>query len=129
MQALKNVSLTIPAGMFGLLGPNGAGKSTLIRILATLQDADGGSARLGDVDVLAQKSEVRKALGYLPQDFGFDPRATPLSLLELFAILEGGGEVGSLLARVDARSRRTRVAEESRARRSAGAARGARRHR
>ena len=89
VQALQNVSLTIPAGMFGLLGPNGAGKSTLMRILATLQDADGGSARLGDIDVLEQKSEVRKVLGYLPQDFGFDPRATPLSLLGLFAILKG----------------------------------------
>jgi ABC-2 type transport system ATP-binding protein len=108
VQALKNVSLTIPAGMFGLLGPNGAGKSTLMRILATLQDADGGSARLGDVDVLTQKGEVRKVLGYLPQDFGFDPRATPLSLLGLFAILKGmsdpnerSGSVDSLLARVN----------------------------
>lgn len=89
VQALKGVSLSIPAGMFGLLGPNGAGKSTLMRILATLQDADGGSVRLGDLDVLAQKSEVRKVLGYLPQDFGFDPRATPLALLDLFAILKG----------------------------------------
>src|SRR3954470_2376082 len=94
VQALKNVSLTIPAGMFGLLGPNGAGKSTLMRILATLQDADGGSARLGELDVLAQKSEVRKVLGYLPQDFGFDPRATPLSLLGLFAMLKGMADRG-----------------------------------
>jgi ABC-type multidrug transport system ATPase subunit len=108
VQALTNVSLTIPAGMFGLLGPNGAGKSTLMRILATLQDADGGSARLGVLDVLAQKSEVRKVLGYLPQDFGFDPRSTPLALLELFAILKGMAErserrrvVDGLLAHVN----------------------------
>ena len=47
VRALDNVSLTIPAGMFGLLGPNGAGKSTLMRILATLQDADAGTATLG----------------------------------------------------------------------------------
>ena len=108
VQALKNVSLTIPAGMFGLLGPNGAGKSTLMRILATLQDADGGSARLGDLDVLTRKGEVRKVLGYLPQDFGFDPRSTPLSQLGLFAILKGmadpeerRGIVEGLLARVN----------------------------
>lgn len=108
VQALKDVSLSIPAGMFGLLGPNGAGKSTLMRILATLQDADGGSVRLGDLDLLGQRSEARKILGYLPQDFGFDPRATPLSLLDLFAILKGMERsddrrraVDALLARVN----------------------------
>jgi ABC-type multidrug transport system ATPase subunit len=109
VQALKNVSLTIPAGMFGLLGPNGAGKSTLMRILATLQDADGGSARLGELDVAAQKADLRKVLGYLPQDFGFDPRATPLSLIRLFATLKGRGNEDELLARVnlwDVRKRR-----------------------
>ena len=67
MQALKDVTLTIPVGMFGLLGPNGAGKSTLMRILATLQEPDEGSVLLGDVDVLNQKDEVRKTLGYLPE--------------------------------------------------------------
>ena len=60
VRALKNVSLTIPTGMFGLLGPNGAGKSTLMRILATLQEADEGSVTLGDIDVLADKDEVRR---------------------------------------------------------------------
>jgi len=108
VQALKSVSLSIPSGMFGLLGPNGAGKSTLMRILATLQDADGGSVRLGDLDELAQRTEARKILGYLPQDFGFDPRATPLSLLDLFAILKGMEDsddrrraVDAMLARVN----------------------------
>ncbi len=66
VQALKDVTLTIPAGMYGLLGPNGAGKSTLMRILAMLQEADGGSVQLGDLDVLNQKDEVRETLGYLP---------------------------------------------------------------
>ncbi len=68
VQALKDVTLTIPAGMYGLLGPNGAGKSTLMRILATLQEADSGSVTLGDpsqgsgqrIDVLRQKDEVRQ---------------------------------------------------------------------
>ena len=77
VQALKNVSLTIRTGLFGLLGPNGAGKSTLMRILATLQQADTGVARLGQLDLLARPDEARKVLGYLPQDFGFDPQSTP----------------------------------------------------
>lgn len=70
VQALRNVTLTIPVGMYGLLGPNGAGKSTLMRILATLQEADEGSVHLGAIDVLRQKDDVRRTLGYLPQEFG-----------------------------------------------------------
>ena len=70
VQALDNVSLDISKGMFGLLGPNGAGKSTLMRTISTLQEADEGSIHLGDIDVLQQKHEVRKVLGYLPQEFG-----------------------------------------------------------
>ncbi len=73
VRALDDVSLTIRPGMFGLLGPNGAGKSTLMRTLATLQDADAGSARLGQLDVLHDKDAVRRMLGYLPQDFGVYP--------------------------------------------------------
>jgi ABC-type multidrug transport system ATPase subunit len=88
-QALKDVSLDIPKGMFGLLGRNGAGKSTLMRIIATLQLPDAGSIRLGDVDVLRQKGEVRKTLGYLPQSFGFHPKAKAERLLEHFAVLKG----------------------------------------
>jgi ABC-type multidrug transport system ATPase subunit len=89
VQALKNVSLSIPNGMFGLLGPNGAGKSTLMRTLATLQDADTGSATLDGLDVLKEKREVRKILGYLPQDFGLEPKTTAEDLLTHFAILKG----------------------------------------
>jgi ABC-2 type transport system ATP-binding protein len=92
VQALKNVTLTIPAGMYGLLGPNGAGKSTLMRILATLQDADEGSIHLGDIDVGNQKEELRKTLGYLPQEFGVYPKVSAEELLEHFALLKGIAE-------------------------------------
>ncbi|WP_421796517.1 ABC transporter ATP-binding protein [Haliscomenobacter sp.] len=89
VQALKNVSLHIPTGMYGLLGPNGAGKSTLMRTLATLQDADSGTATLGDIDVLKDKDAVRRVLGYLPQEFGVYPRMSALDMLDHFATLKG----------------------------------------
>jgi ABC-2 type transport system ATP-binding protein len=89
VQALKDVTLTIPAGMYGLLGPNGAGKSTLMRILATLQEADSGSVTFDGIDVLTRKDEVRRTLGYLPQEFGVYPRVSAESLLDHFAVLKG----------------------------------------
>ncbi|MFN0202649.1 MAG: ABC transporter ATP-binding protein [Bacteroidia bacterium] len=89
VQALKNVSLTIPVGMFGLLGPNGAGKSSLMRTIATLQEADSGSIFLGELNVLTQKEEVRKILGYLPQEFGVYPQVSAELLLDHLAILKG----------------------------------------
>jgi ABC-type multidrug transport system ATPase subunit len=89
VRALNNVSLDIPAGMFGLLGPNGAGKATLMRTIATLQPPDSGSIRLGNIDVLAQPDEVRKILGYLPQEFGFYPNLSAERVLDHFAALKG----------------------------------------
>lgn len=89
VKALQNVSLEIPKGMFGLLGPNGAGKSTLMRTIATLQEADGGSIVLGDIDVLKQKNELRQVLGYLPQQFGLYPKISAEVLLNHFAVLKG----------------------------------------
>jgi ABC-type multidrug transport system ATPase subunit len=89
VRALRNVTLAIPPGMYGLLGPNGAGKSTLMRILATLQEPDEGTVQLGLTDVLRQKEEVRRTLGYLPQEFGVYPRASAEELLEHFALLKG----------------------------------------
>jgi ABC-type multidrug transport system ATPase subunit len=81
VKALDNVSLTIPHGMYGLLGPNGAGKTTLMRIVATLQEPDTGSVRLGDIDGLRQKDELRQRLGYLPQEFGVHPRISAQDML------------------------------------------------
>lgn len=89
VQALKDVTLEIPVGMFGLLGPNGAGKSSLMRTIATLQEPDSGSISLGDLNVLTQKNEVRKVLGYLPQEFGVYPKVSALDLLDHIAVLKG----------------------------------------
>ena len=108
VKALDNVSLTIPTGMFGLLGPNGAGKSTLMRTIATLQEPDSGSVQMGEIDVLKDKHELRKVLGYLPQEFGVYPRVSAVDLLNHMAMLKGvsnGKErkelVSALLERVN----------------------------
>jgi len=102
VQALKGVTLDIPKGMFGLLGPNGAGKSTLMRTIATLQDADTGSVRLNDLDVLANKPEARRALGYLPQEFGVYPKVSAEAMLDHFAVLKGVIARGERKALVEA---------------------------
>lgn len=89
IKALDNLSLEISSGMFGLLGPNGAGKSSLMRTLATLQEADEGSAFLGEIDIIKNPIELRKTLGYLPQEFGVYPKITAKQLLDHLAILKG----------------------------------------
>ena len=89
VHALQGVTLTIPPGMYGLLGPNGAGKSTLMRTLATLQEPDAGTIRLGDLDVVREKDRVRQTLGYLPQEFGVYPKVSAERLLDHFAVLKG----------------------------------------
>jgi ABC-type multidrug transport system ATPase subunit len=122
VQALKDVTVTIPAGMFGLLGPNGSGKSTLMRTIATLQEPDEGSIRLGPstlqqaqgrsgpaIDVLRQKEEVRKTLGYLPQSFGFHPAARAERLLEHFAVLKGIVDKGTRHEVVESLLRQTNL--------------------
>lgn len=93
VHALNNVSLDIPSGMFGLLGPNGAGKSTLMRTIATLQGVDDGSIVFTSadrrIDVLRDKLDARKTLGYLPQDMGTYPGTSAEVMLDHFAILKG----------------------------------------
>ena len=89
VKALSDISMTIPTGMYGLLGPNGAGKSTLMRTIATLQEADSGSVTLGDIDVLVDKTAVRRILGYLPQEFGVYPKVSAQAMLDHIAVLKG----------------------------------------
>lgn len=88
-RALDDVSLEIPAGMFGLLGPNGAGKSTLMRCVAALQTPTSGAIQFDGIDVLAEPARLRRTLGYLPQDFGVYPRVSALDLLDHLAVLKG----------------------------------------
>jgi ABC-type multidrug transport system ATPase subunit len=102
VQALDDVTLTIPVGMYGLLGPNGAGKSTLMRTLATLQEPDSGTITLGPIDVVRQKDEVRRTLGYLPQEFGVYPKVSAEDLLDHFAVLKGITARGDRKATVEA---------------------------
>jgi ABC-2 type transport system ATP-binding protein len=88
-KALDDVTLSIPKGMFGLLGPNGAGKSTLMRSIATLQTPTSGSIRFGEIDVIRTPEQLRRVLGYLPQDFGVYPRVSAYDMLNHMAVLKG----------------------------------------
>ncbi len=89
VRALQNINLKIPKGMFGLLGPNGAGKSSLMRTIATLQTPDSGSIQFQNIDVLKQEDDLRKTLGYLPQEFGVYPKISAVDLLDYIATLKG----------------------------------------
>ena len=109
VQALKDISLSIPTGMFGLLGPNGAGKSSLMRTIATLQEADSGSIQFGDINVLTQKDLVREILGYLPQEFGVYPKVSAESLLNHLAVLKGITNKGERKALVDSLLHKTNL--------------------
>jgi ABC-type multidrug transport system ATPase subunit len=109
VRALKNLSLTIGNTMFGLLGPNGAGKSSLMRTVATLQDPDSGSITLDGIDVLTQKNEVRKILGYLPQEFGVYPKMSAVEMLNHLAILKGVASAGERREMIDALLQQTNL--------------------
>jgi ABC-2 type transport system ATP-binding protein len=109
--ALKNLSLSVGNNMFGLLGPNGAGKSSLMRTIATLQDPDSGSIDLDGLNVLTQKNEVRKILGYLPQEFGVYPKMSAIDMLNHLAILKGVVSGGERKEMVDALLQQTNLWE------------------
>jgi len=111
VKALKNVSLTIGNNMFGLLGPNGAGKSTLMRTVATLQDPDSGSIQVDGLDVLTQKNEVRKILGYLPQEFGVYPKISALDMLHHLAVMKGITHAADRKEMIDALLQQTNLWE------------------
>ena len=88
-RALNNIDLTIREGMFGLLGPNGAGKSTLMRILVTLMKPSSGEVLVNGINIDKQRKEVRKMLGYLPQDFRFFAKLRSWEFLDYAARLAG----------------------------------------
>jgi ABC-2 type transport system ATP-binding protein len=109
VRALKNLSLSVGSTMFGLLGPNGAGKSSLMRTIATLQDADSGTITLDGLDVMTQKDEVRKVLGYLPQEFGVYPKMSAIDMLNHLAILKGVIDAGERKEMVEALLQQTNL--------------------
>ena len=86
---VRDLSLAIGSGVLGLLGPNGAGKTTLMHILATITRPTAGRITFGDVDVVARPDDLRRRLGYLPQDFGVYDNLTAREFLEYFAALKG----------------------------------------
>jgi ABC-type multidrug transport system ATPase subunit len=94
VQALKDLSLEIGNHMFGLLGPNGSGKSTLMRTIAALQDADTGEIVFNGMNVAENKDEIRKILGYLPQEFGVYPRISAYDMLSHLAVMKGITKAG-----------------------------------
>ena len=101
VHALDNVSLDVPRGMFGLLGPNGAGKSTLMRTIATLQSPDAGDMQFDGRDIKGDVDNLRRRLGYLPQEFGVYPRTSPLAFLDHVAALKGLSDRADRKAQVE----------------------------
>jgi ABC-type multidrug transport system ATPase subunit len=89
-RAVDNVSLEAGPGVFGLLGPNGAGKTSLLRMLATVLPPSSGQLRLLDRDPRAggERREIRRGLGYLPQNLGYYPAFTVVEFIEYFALLK-----------------------------------------
>lgn len=87
--ALKDIDLDIPNGLFGLLGPNGAGKTTLMRILVTLLKPSSGKVKINDLDICRNRKEIRKQIGYLPQDFSVFSKLTVWEFMDYSACLNG----------------------------------------
>jgi len=87
--ALKDVDMDISKGLFGLLGPNGAGKTTLMRILVTLLKPSSGRVKVNDLDIRKNRKEIRRQIGYLPQDFSVFARLTVLEFMDYSACLNG----------------------------------------
>ncbi len=90
VRALDGIDITIGPGITGLLGPNGAGKTTMLRILATLLPPTSGTARLDGWSTShdRERVEIRRRLGYLPQDLGLYPRFTVFEFVDYLAMLK-----------------------------------------
>jgi len=88
-RAINGINMEIPDGMFGLLGPNGAGKSTFMRILVTLMKPSSGKVTVDGFDLIRDRKEIRKMLGYLPQDFRFFSSLKTYEFLDYAARLAG----------------------------------------
>ena len=112
VQALKGVSLELPPGVFGLLGPNGSGKTTLMKIMATLLEPDSGTILMNGTDLLAHKTQTRRMLGYLPQDFGLYPTLTARQMLDYLAKLKGVTNKRERHALIEALLERVNLAQE-----------------
>jgi ABC-type multidrug transport system ATPase subunit len=100
--ALKDINLEFGTGMFGLLGPNGAGKSSLMRIIVTLMRPSSGVVLVNGKDIQKHRKELRRMLGYLPQDFRF------FTSLKTWEFLDYSGSLAGL------RNKRERIAEVDR---------------
>lgn len=86
---LRDFSLQLGPGVVGLLGPNGAGKSTLMRIIATITRPSGGKITWNGTDISERPNELRRVLGYLPQDFGVYPNLNAIEFLTYLAAVKG----------------------------------------
>ena len=118
-KALDDVNLEIGNGLFGLLGPNGAGKSTLMRILVTLMEPTTGQVNIDEFDLLKNRREIRRMLGYLPQEFSTFPKIKTWEFLDYIARLSGmsdnktrGRTVDSMLEKVALFDVRERLASK-----------------
>lgn len=111
VKAMQNISLDISNGMFGLLGPNGAGKSTLMKTIAGLQTPDSGNIIFNGVDVVQNPVEIKKKLGFLPQDFGVYPKISATDLLSHIAILKGLPTNSETRSQIDALLQKTNLYE------------------
>lgn len=87
-KALDSISLTVGQGMFGLLGENGAGKTTLMRVITTLLNKTDGKITVCGVPI-EKRSEIRKMIGYLPQEFSVYPNMRVMDVLDYLGVLSG----------------------------------------
>ena len=113
--ALNNVSLSIDTGIFGLLGRNGSGKTTLMRILTTLIEPTGGTASILGMDITpANKTQIKRSIGYLPQEFGFYKEFTFSEIMEYICIMRDFDKktIGETLEKVNLYNERKKKYKE-----------------